>query len=241
VVFFYQTDERNRSSSNRKTFLRYLFNQLISPLNSLSLGFEMFDESNSNLDRNQMESLSIMRGAYEVISETFNEVLDLHRLEQGKLQLSMQPFHLVTAVKNALSVARGAALAYEVPIHQHFGQLLGQQLGQHQLLEEQFDQSHLERVVVVGDGPRLEHVMVSLLGRAVKHSPKGGVVSLGLSCCDPEEEGPEKEPVQFSYFIYLYFQLRYFYQSFDRFVDKGGEGLEGPATAAGARRILAQS
>jgi len=167
-----QLGERSRTSSGRRAFLRYLFQEMLSPLNSLVQGFELFDGS-SNLDRRQWESLSAMRGASEAMSGTINDALDLHRLEEGVLQLAMAPFKLLEAVGGAVSAVKGAARACGVTVN-----FVQRPPGPEEGLE------------VVGDRPRLEHVLVTLLGRALQSSSKGGVVTLGLYCDPNPNPGP---------------------------------------------------
>eukprot|EP00597_Dinobryon_sp_UTEXLB2267_P000315 CAMPEP_0170071948 /NCGR_PEP_ID=MMETSP0019_2-20121128/9712_1 /TAXON_ID=98059 /ORGANISM="Dinobryon sp., Strain UTEXLB2267" /LENGTH=654 /DNA_ID=CAMNT_0010280681 /DNA_START=58 /DNA_END=2022 /DNA_ORIENTATION=+ len=165
--------QHHRAATNRKDFLRYLLQELLSPLNSLTLGFEIFDRNNNNLDLTQLESLSLMRGASDVMSSTLTNVLDLHRLERGQLKLAQKPFHLVAAVTNSLTTVREAALGRGVTLEHH---------------NDDHNGHGVKELVVVGDQPRLEHVLASLLGHAVKHSPRGGVVTVYVSCSDEEEK-----------------------------------------------------
>jgi len=175
--------QQHRADSNRRDFLRYLFQEMLSPLNSLSLGFEIFDRTNNNLDNGQLESLSMMRGASDMMSGTLMGVLELHRLEQGQLQLDQKPFHLMTAVTNALTSVRGAVLAGGITLEHHN--------------DDYYDQNGhgVKDLMVVGDQRRLEHVLASLLGHAVKHSPRGGVVTVNMSCLDEEEKDDQDDEV----------------------------------------------
>jgi signal transduction histidine kinase len=84
-----------------------------------------------------------------------NEILDLSRLDAGKLRIESTPFELVANVNDALSFVRGAA----------------QEKGLDLLIEY-----HPELPCwVEGDPRRLRQILVNLLGNAIKLTLQGRV------------------------------------------------------------------
>ena len=53
----------------------------------------------------------MMRGSTEFMACTLNDVLSMQKIEEGKLELDMQPFALPDAVGKVLTTFRGAAVA----------------------------------------------------------------------------------------------------------------------------------
>lgn len=116
---------------------------------------------NDILDRNphlvgdEKELLLIMRESADMMSKTIYGMLSMQgTIEEGKMELDMQPFNLADAVRNVLLTFRAAAAAN--------GQYLFEEMDvslPHRVLEDHF---------------RVKHVLGNLLSNAIKFSPQGG-------------------------------------------------------------------
>ena len=108
------------------------------------------------LTSKQREYLGMLRASAEGLSRTVNEVLDLCRLETGRLVLDRQPFDLRAEVD--VSLDRVAS---------HGGRAR--------------DRSLVDRIegpaptTLLGDAARLRHVLATLLTYAVRRTHEGGV------------------------------------------------------------------
>ena len=154
-------DRERAANESRRNFLKYLFHEVRSPLNSLSIGIEILERSAPTLGEEANESLQMMRGASEFMASTLNDVLSMQKIEEGKMELEMHPFALTDAVTKVFSTFRGAAIAKALRLRPNL--------------------AHDIPFRIVGDRFRIEHVLANLLSNAIKFSPHGGVVTVSAT------------------------------------------------------------
>jgi signal transduction histidine kinase/HPt (histidine-containing phosphotransfer) domain-containing protein len=125
------------------------------------------------LTAKQREYLGMLRASAEGLSRTVNEVLDLCRLETGRLVLDRQPFDLRGEVD--VSLDRVASMAAERGIDLSYQ------------IEEPAPST------LLGDPARLRHVLATLLTYAVRRTHEGGV-TLSVST---RQVPPDRHEVSF--------------------------------------------
>ena len=78
--------EENFNSINeaRRNFLKYIFHELRSPLNSLAIGIEVLENS-EDLKEADLESLELMKVASTFMGDTLNNVLNIQKIEEGSI------------------------------------------------------------------------------------------------------------------------------------------------------------
>ena len=135
-------------------FFSNLSHELRTPLNGI-LGMTdlMWDTS---LDETQKDYLTTIGTCGKTLLDLISDVLDVSKIEAGKLELKKRPFKLRQPFNAALEVVRGQARGKD--LH----------------LELQWDEG-LPRYVK-GDLVRLRQVLVNLLSNAVKFTHHGSVV-----------------------------------------------------------------
>ena len=89
-----------------------------------------------------------------------NEVLDMARIESGRMSLAEEDFSLPELVDNLLTLTKPA-------IDEH----------KHQL---EVHVEHIEHEAVCGDSLRIQQVFVNLMSNAVKYTPDGGNITLTI-------------------------------------------------------------
>lgn len=89
-----------------------------------------------------------------------NEVLDMARIESGRISLAEEDFSLPELVDNLLTLTKPA-------IDEH-----------HHQLEVRIE--HIEHEAVCGDSLRIQQVFVNLMSNAVKYTPDGGNITLTI-------------------------------------------------------------
>eukprot|EP00597_Dinobryon_sp_UTEXLB2267_P005112 CAMPEP_0170071904 /NCGR_PEP_ID=MMETSP0019_2-20121128/9688_1 /TAXON_ID=98059 /ORGANISM="Dinobryon sp., Strain UTEXLB2267" /LENGTH=457 /DNA_ID=CAMNT_0010280633 /DNA_START=879 /DNA_END=2252 /DNA_ORIENTATION=+ len=144
----------------RRAYLKYLFHEVRTPLNSLSMGIDILDR-NPHMCEEDKESLQMMRVAADFMSKTLNDVLSMQKIEEGKLELDMQPFLLADAVNSVLLIFGAAAASKGQHLHQEMAGSIP--------------------CKVLGDRFRVEHVLGNLLSNAIKFSPQGGRITISVT------------------------------------------------------------
>ncbi|MCP5141673.1 MAG: response regulator [Gammaproteobacteria bacterium] len=146
-------DEAVRVSRQKSEFLSTMSHEIRTPLNSV-IGFaELL--SKTNLDSRQREYLSSVRHSGEALLALLNDILDLSKIEAGKLQLELIEFDLREWIEHTLimfseqAAAKGIELCSVVP--------------------------HDLPVLLRGDPAHLRQVLVNLVGNAVKFTERGFV------------------------------------------------------------------
>jgi signal transduction histidine kinase/DNA-binding NarL/FixJ family response regulator len=141
----------NRAKSS---FLANMSHELRTPLNAI-LGYAQILQREPRLTELQSSGLDTIRRGGEHLLALINDVLDLARIEAGKVELTLRPVVLVqllNLIDGFLLVdAQARGLAYV----------------------REFD-ADLPRAVLA-DGKRLEQVLLNLLGNAVKFTERGHV------------------------------------------------------------------
>jgi PAS domain S-box-containing protein len=149
----------------KSDFLSNMSHELRSPLNAI-LGFAQLMETASPLPNpSQKESIEqILKAGWHLLT-LINEILDLARIESGKLSLSLEP----TAVAEVLSECQ----AMIDPQAQKGG------------ITMTFPASAVP-YHVIADRTRLKQVLINLLSNAIKYNQSGGAVVVDCTATTPE-------------------------------------------------------
>jgi signal transduction histidine kinase len=132
--------------------------ELRTPLNAI-LGFSevlaerMFGEVNAK----QAEYLQDILSSGRHLLSLINDILDLSKVEAGRLELELGRFHLPTVLDNALILVRERATRHAITLTQAVAAEVGD---------------------IVADERKVKQILVNLLSNAVKFTPEGGRVAL---------------------------------------------------------------
>lgn len=152
--------EERRANEARRAFLRYIFHEVRTPLNSLTMGIDILERSD-HLDDSELDSLVMMKDASTFMAETLNDVLSMQKIEEGKLELELQPFSLCQTISKVVSTFKGALRSKNLKI----------------VLDTQSNFP----ATVIGDRFRIEHVLSNLLSNAIKFSAINATVRIAVS------------------------------------------------------------
>ena len=148
--------EANRAKSD---FLSSMSHDIRTPMNAI-IGMTDLAIANRANSEQIDESLSIIKNSSEHLLRLINDILDMSRIESGRMVLAREAFHLrqemdkVAARFRVLAEKKGLAFTYRVDIcHDN----------------------------CVGDLLRLTKILENLLGNAIKFTPTGGRVSLTIT------------------------------------------------------------
>jgi signal transduction histidine kinase/CheY-like chemotaxis protein len=138
----------------RAAFLRTISHEIRTPLDAmLGMTALLLD---TELTLEQRELAEIIRTGGKSLQDLMNDILDLSRIEAGRLELDNQPFDLRQCVEEAID-------------------LVSPRANEQQLDLTYFVENHVP-MIIIGDVARLRQVLVNLLGNAVKFTEQGEVV-----------------------------------------------------------------
>lgn len=169
-------------------FLAVLSHELRSPLNPILGWARLLQNSKLDAARTKQALTTIERNA-KLQAELIEDLLDVSRILQGKLSLTVSPVNLASTIKAAIETVRLAAESKSIAIDTHLDANIG---------------------LVSGDATRLQQVVWNLLSNAVKFTPEGGHVTVQLEQVDHQARitvsdtgkgiSPDFLPYVFDYF-----------------------------------------
>jgi signal transduction histidine kinase/ActR/RegA family two-component response regulator len=151
--------ELEDSNQAKSEFLARMSHELRTPLNSI-LGFSQVlnTDPDEPLTQSQKESVrQILKAGWHLLA-LINEVLDLARIESGKLQLSIESVGVEQIVREALTLITPVAEKHQVKVVD--------------------ETKAFRQLYVMADRTRLKQVLLNLLSNGVKYNKAGGTVTL---------------------------------------------------------------
>ena len=146
------------ANKHKSEFLANMSHELRTPLNAI-IGFSevlaerMFGEVNDK----QLEYLKDIHASGHHLLSLINDILDLSKIEAGRMELDLSSFHLPMLLDNTVTLVRERALRHGLTLALEVDPALGDW---------------------VADARKLKQVVINLLSNAVKFTPAGGCVTL---------------------------------------------------------------
>ena len=148
---------RERSANEgRREFLRYIFHEVRVPLNTVTMGIDIL--RNTEDMNEERDAVHMMSEASFFMSETLNSVLTMQKMEQGKLELHMEPFRITERLNTMIQTFSGILRANNISIG----------------LDVRVDTD----LIVIGDRFQLDHVTANFLSNAIKFSKPHSTVAV---------------------------------------------------------------
>jgi signal transduction histidine kinase len=139
----------------KSTFLSNMTHELRTPLNGI-LGFTQILQRDSSTTTKQQDCLNIIKQSGEHLLALINDILDLAKVESGKIELYEKDFHLPSLLNGLSEIIK----------------IKAQDKNIHFYLESA---NELPNTVVHGDERRLRQILLNLLGNAIKFTDQGSV------------------------------------------------------------------
>lgn len=147
-------DRAEQTSAEKSLFLAQVSHELRVPLHSI-LGYAGMVLSSPDMPPSLIEPLASIRAAAGALQALIDDLLDLSRIEAGRLVLEQDPFQPARILQEALRIVTPLAESKKL-------QLVA-------------DLAACQRLTLRGDAPRLRQVVLNLLNNAIKFTVQGTV------------------------------------------------------------------
>jgi signal transduction histidine kinase len=146
------------ANKHKSEFLANMSHELRTPLNAIigfseALSERMFGE----LTDKQAEYLADIHESGRHLLSLINDILDLSKIEAGRMELDLSTFHVPGALANAITLVRERAQRHGIALSLEVDERLGE---------------------LSGDERKFKQIMLNLLSNAVKFTPDGGRVDV---------------------------------------------------------------
>lgn len=159
--------EAEQASREKSDFLSRVSHEIRTPMNAI-IGLTALSEKRLHDEKYLARNLDKIDSAAHFLLELINDILDLSRIERGKMEINKQPMSFVVFLDDVNTIIQSRAdekqVHYEVhkegTIHDYY----------------------------VFDSVKLKQVLINILSNAVKFTPAGGTVSFTAVQVDKSEE-----------------------------------------------------
>jgi signal transduction histidine kinase len=152
------------ANQHKSAFLANMSHELRTPLNAV-IGFSEMLAARyfGDLTEKQAEYVNDIHGSGKHLLSLINDILDLSKIEAGRMELEAAGFDLRAALENAITLVRERAQRGGVALRLDTDPGLG---------------------AIRGDERKLKQVVLNLLSNAVKFTPRGGTVDVAAKRAD---------------------------------------------------------
>jgi signal transduction histidine kinase/CheY-like chemotaxis protein/HAMP domain-containing protein len=156
-----KADELTRASAYKSQFLANMSHELRTPMNAI-IGFSelLYDKEMPVAAEQQREFVGYILESARHLLRLINDVLDLSKVEAGKLDFRPEPFTIEPTVQEVLAILRTTAAERRVRVVQSIDAQLGE---------------------VVLDPARFKQVLYNYLSNAIKFTSDNGMVEVRVS------------------------------------------------------------
>jgi signal transduction histidine kinase len=165
---FHEIEDKSRelelANRHKDEFLASMSHELRTPLNAI-IGFSevMLERMFGDVNAKQEEYLNDILSSGRHLLSLINDILDLAKIEAGRMELEPTDFDLPQAIDNALILIRERAMQRGITLDRWIDPRLGE---------------------IRGDERKIKQVLVNLLSNAVKFTPEGGRIDVRAVLAD---------------------------------------------------------
>jgi signal transduction histidine kinase len=172
VRLFHEIQDKGRqlelANKHKSDFLANMSHELRTPLNAV-IGFsEVLNERMfGDLNDKQGEYVHDIHESGKHLLSLINDILDLSKVEAGRMELDVTRFDLNDAIRNSLTLIAERASRHGIEVTSTIDPTIGE---------------------LSGDERKFKQILLNLLSNAVKFTPEGGAIKVDARCTGDEVE-----------------------------------------------------
>jgi signal transduction histidine kinase/ActR/RegA family two-component response regulator len=159
-------EEANRANQAKSEFLSHMSHDIRTPINGI-VGMVNIALKNNNDTERVHECLTKISGAADHLLSLINDVLEMSRIESGRVDMAQKPLNICTLVDNCNSIIDGQLITRKLTLS--------------------VEMQELQHPAVLGDELRLRQIFINILGNAVKFTPDGGRIIFRVEEIETDE------------------------------------------------------
>ena len=148
-----EKEQAQQDLKNKSNFVAFLSHEIRNPANGVVAMSQLLGET--ELTAEQQSYLEIIQASNDSLMELINGILDISRLEAGKMTLTSNPFDLINTIEDLVYMLAPQAFQKEVEI----------------ILDVESEIP----LFVVGDSLKLRQIFLNLIQNSIKFTHKGQV------------------------------------------------------------------
>lgn len=150
-------DDAERANRAKSAFLSSMSHELRTPMNAI-LGYSQLMQLDEAFPENHKSGVKEMLAAGYHLLALIDDVLDLSRIESGRLQLTLESVEVCAVVDECLKLVNAMAIKRHIRL----------------------DHNGVKGVAVRADYRRLTQILLNLLSNAIKYNREGGSVNINV-------------------------------------------------------------
>jgi signal transduction histidine kinase/CheY-like chemotaxis protein len=153
-------DEANSANAAKSEFLAHMSHDIRTPINGI-MGMTNIALKNKDNNDKVVDCLYKISSSADHLLTLVNDVLDMSKIESGKVVMVHEPLDVRTMIDNCASIIGGQIMTRELTFEKEF--------------------TGIKHPYVLGDELHIRQILINILSNAVKFTPDGGTITFRAS------------------------------------------------------------